>query len=1179
MASVTMHRWSTVILANNIHCASCVSYIHDTLAKFRPALKKVDVNILSQQICLVHDPSLLIQEVCAVLNDAAFEIYSATVVDGFGTRHRELEFMKSEDEWFRPASTHFGSSSSKVVAEPPSHHLPNQRYGRRHLDNCDACKKENGDILEAKTQAPAGQVDSLELGEAKPMAHSRLPFGDNDKKSINSDISLGSQLGPEQVSDPDTPVFQHSYYQASLSIGGMTCASCTSAIDHGLSGLDFVASINVSLMTNSATVVFSELENLQAIVEAVEDLGYDCSVDKCEPLDAIASSEKPSGDNRRPLMLRVDGMFCRHCPSRVEEALESRFSAEVTVDKTATPNDPIVGISYVPRPPDFTIRDVVNTIDGTHGDFRTTIYNPPSMEEKSQNLQKHEQRKILGRLLLSVIVAIPTFLIGVVWMSLVPSSNSTRTFFAEPVWSGAVSRSDWALFILATPVMFFAADLFHTRALKEIKALWRRSSRVPIMRRFYRFGSMNLLISAGTSVAYFSSIAILIINALADPKSSGQGSTYFDSVVFLTFFILIGRWLEAYSKAKTGNAVAMLGNLRPQEATLVISSKEPVANSVDSGSEVVAPHLLTNQNTQIIDAKLLEIGDVVLIPHGSSPPADGIIVAGSTKFNESSLTGEAKAVTKTENDSVFSGTVNIGGPIHVSITEVGGTSMLDQILRVVREGQTKRAPVERIVDIVTGYFVPVITALAITTWIIWFSLGQSGALSTKYLGSSKGGWAFWSLEFAIAVFVVACPCGIGLAAPTALFVGSGLAAKHGILVRGGGEAFQEACNIDAVVFDKTGTLTEGGDLRVTDHEVFVDNGQAQIAWRMTKALEESSTHPLARAILQMASTQVSEQTITTTSITEQPGKGLLGTFTTSTTTYTAALGSEALLASLTPSLDLDYFATTTLSAWKSQAKSIALLALRQHDPESETTTPWTPAAAFATSDPIRTSTLPTLTALQSRGIPVYMLTGDNPTTARAVATTLRIPLDHVFAGVLPTEKADKIRWLQEHAPRRSSSRRPWRSCLYSRKNQGNTAEAGKTDKKAIVAFIGDGINDAPALSTANISISLASGTDIAMHASSFILLTSSLLSLITLLDLSARVFRRVKFNFLWAGVYNALLVPVAAGVLWNVGNGGSGGWRLGPVWGSAAMAASSVCVVVSSLALRWEGGWWGWKRG
>lgn len=1151
--------WRTVILVKNIHCASCVSNIQRTLVgAFGDALLDVNINVLGQEVTVLHNRPLSISVICRSLSDAAFEVYNAVSFDASGAKAQEIGSEEPGGDGWLDAALRVSSSGAR----------PDSTRRSMHLANCDACRK--GSIPQN------GASDEILLDHKLPGLSPVAAGFDGSSEGEK----LGS-LSPTEQSNVNNAMekeieSQERAYEGVLSIGGMTCASCTSAIDHGLTELPYVKAVNVTLMTNSARVVVDGPgpENLQKVVDAVEDLGYDCTIERSGVIDAAVPRVATAKQARqRSVLLRLDGMFCRHCPPRVEDILISKYSETVTIDRPPTLKDPVIRIIYTPNPTGLTIRDIIATIETLN--FKATIYTPPSIEERSQAMQKHEQYRLLIRLLLSFIVAIPTLLIGVIWMSLVPTSNNARRFFEHPVWSGIVTRADWALFILATPVYFLAGDVFHLRAIKEIRALWKRGSRVPILQRFYRFGSMNLLISAGTSVAYFASIAVLGIDATASPVSSSQSSTYFDSVVFLTFFILIGRYLEAYSKAKTGNAVGMLGNLRPREATLIGSfAEEPAQDVVSTESRDLEKGPAPQKGIKRIDANLLEVGDTVMVTHGSSPPADGIIVEGSTTFNESSLTGESRAVPKQQNDTVFAGSINVGDPITIEVTDVGGTSMLDQIVAVVREGQTKRAPVERVVDIVTGYFVPVITALAIITFVIWLALGYSGALSEKYLGSQQGGWAFWSLEFAIAVFVVACPCGIGLAAPTALFVGSGLAASHGILVRGGGEAFQEASNIDAVVFDKTGTLTEGGDLKVTDHEILAQEDEHHIVWSIIKSMEETSSHPLARALLTYAS-ELSTQQAQTVKVAEEPGLGLRGTFDIQTPssseplTYEAALGSEALISSLIPKPnELDYFTNNTLSTWKSKSKSVALLAIRKIS--SSTTAhanPWTLAALFAISDPLRVSAIPTVSTLQSLGIPVYMLTGDNPTTAAAVASTLSIPSDHVFSGVLPTEKASKIRWLQDHAPRRQSST-SWLRHLLPPTLSGKVITKGEK-RKAIVAFIGDGINDAPALTTASVSISLSGASDIAMHSSSFILLSSSLTSIITLFSLSERVFRRVKFNFAWAVVYNVILVPIAAGCAFKVR---SEGWRLGPVWGSAAMALSSLCVISSSLALRWEGG-------
>ena len=1159
---------TTTILIRNIHCASCVSYIQEVLRNFRPAIYEVDTGVLSQTTQVVHQPSTSATQICQYLSDAGFEVYSAVTMDARGKKMQELDFAGTSETWLEIATStprfpQAGSSSSRSTS---CLELPGMSKRKKHLQTCLACQKD--------------EIHDLKKN-VRPTVHGASDVEKTSARSCCSTVDVPEEkatVGDHVVDmDPD-----QSAYQAALSIGGMTCASCTRAITNGLRELPFVDTINVTLMTNSAHVTFTGRDNLDAILEKVDDLGYDCILESCAAIDPPKQNELTIvTDNRRTVMLRIDGMYCEHCPPRIEDCIMSKFASSITIDKMPTIKDPIITLTYTPGAPTFTIRSIITVINSLNDSFSTIFYHPPSIEERSHAMQVHEQHRLLIRLLLSFIVAIPTFLIGVVWTSLVPSASAIRSFFDQPIWLGQVTRAEWSLFICATPVYFFAADVFHLRATTEIRALWSRKSKVPILRRFYRFGSMNLLISAGTSVAYISSLALLIVGATTSSNRSSHVSTYFDTVVFLTFFILIGRFIEAYSKAKTGDAVSMLGKLRPTEALLVKpNSLEGLASRGDEDVAATSPAATT---TEKVNVDFLEAGDIILVPHGSSPPADGIVHTGSTKFDESSLTGESRAVEKAPGEKVFAGTVNVENPISMKITEVHGSSMLDQIVAVVREGQTRRAPVERVADILTGYFVPIITLLAIITFIIWFSLGQSGLLSKNYLTSQQGGWAFWSLEFAIAVFVVACPCGIGLAAPTALFVGGGLAAKNGILVRGGGEAFQEASDLDAVVFDKTGTLTEGGDLKVTDHEMLAEGEEIGVTWSIIKALEETSSHPIARAILQLATAQ-SQAAIQVNSITEHPGLGLQGIFTfqfSSTdpdkaemATYEAALGSESFLSTLGPTPPaLTYFTTQTLSTWKSHSKSVALLALRRIPSSpariSQVPTPWTLTTLLATTDPIRASAIHVTDRLRTHhNLSIYMLTGDNPTTAHAVAQTLGIPVANVIAGVLPAEKAAKIKWLQDHCPRRS--RKQWW------RRHGARAE----EEKAKVAFVGDGINDAPALATATVSIAIGSGSDIALSSSSFILLSSDLTSLLTLLDLSKRVFRRVKFNFAWAVGYNLVLVPVAAGVLFWV-NGG--GWRLGPVWASAAMAASSVSVVVSSLALRWRVGGllvaWGGGKG
>ncbi|KAF2030004.1 copper-transporting P-type ATPase [Setomelanomma holmii] len=955
-------------------------------------------------------------------------------------------------------------------------------------------------------------------------------------------------------------------WRATYAIGGMTCSRCVGFVSDALERHPWIEKADVNLVNNTASILFRGKEHLPEIKESIEDAGYEATLDQVLP-DGAVSQEV----TERSVAIHIAGMFCHHCPGNVTRALHEVFGDHVTIEagkSSLSLQSPILYIRYVPEVPGFTIRTIFDAIKDANPAFEPSIFHPPTIEERAREMHAQERKRILFRLVLCVVIAIPTFILGIVFMSLISSQHPVRKYIMGTMWAGNVTRLSWALFILSTPVYFFAADTFHRRAIKEVRAMWRPGSRTLWLHRFTRFGSMNMLISLGTSIAYFASVVELAL--AATKKSSGSmNDSYFDAVVFLTMFLLIGRFLEAYSKAKTGDAVTSLGKLRPDDAILLDAEKGDTK----------------------VDSDLLEVGDIVRVQHGASPPFDGVLLDGNSNFDESSLTGESHPVKKGSGDTVYSGTVNKGAPIKIRITTISGTSMLDQIIAAVREGQTRRAPVERVADTITAHFVPFVIAVAITTWLIWLILGTTGGIPKDWKNEGAGGWALWSLRFAIAVFVIACPCGIGLAAPTALFVGGGLAAKHGILVRGGGEAFQEASSLDCIVFDKTGTLTEGGDPAVTNHK-FSGIQNSSLVLGIAKALEQNSNHPIARALISFCNKQLHDEP-TPVDIDEIPGKGLKGTFRLNGHEITAIIGNEGFMDDHRVPIDDDNVAA--LQSWKSEGKSVALLALYlpQHQdtieslgPRSEASTSesptWQLACIFSIADPLRPEAIGVVAALKKRGIDVWMLSGDNPTTANAVGAQVGIPTSNIIAGVLPDQKAEKIKYLQQiltKPPRASLFHLPLLSRLKSKKVQ-----------RATVAMVGDGINDAPALTTADLSIAIGSGSDIALSSSSFILINSRLTTILTLLDLSRVVFRRVYFNFGWALVYNMIAMPIAAGVLFPITtgskpmemhhdgmamegglameNGGVKHIRLDPVWASLAMALSSVSVVCSSLALR-----------
>ncbi|EAW09843.1 putative copper resistance-associated P-type ATPase [Aspergillus clavatus NRRL 1] len=1223
----------SLFFVSNVHCSSCVAYITEVLSEVS-GVHDIDVSILTHEVRVLHNSETKPSVLAKALIGAAFEVHHVTTYDREGTVISDLD----TSAWLSPDS---------MIFSPEQDHAPTSNTERnQHIANCDACRKEGLNRPATVTEAHGATAASPKDVKKRYASYRSLGAKDlSDTESFVSQTS-GAAAGPSAGSDnpqqlhsprdeefnarisisgmscascvntvtkevrqldivrditvnlltnsatlvytgPQTNIekiidriedigFETSVdevnkvvppgpsaYLAEISIGGMTCGSCSATVTRGLEELPFVTDVSVNLLAHSGKVRFVGQDNIDAILEKIDDLGYEASLNSVEP---FTLDDEKNIIKKRVVSIRIDGMFCHHCPDLVFGALQG--FPDVEFERTLSLQNPILKITYIPNPPSLTIRTILQAIEAAHHAFRATVYHPPSVEDRSRAMQLHEQRRLLIRFIFVLLVAIPTFLIGIVFMSLVSPTNRVRKYLEQPMWVGSVSRIEWALFIMTTPVMFYGTDIFHVRAIKEISSLWRPGSRVPILQRFYRFGSMNLLISAGTTVAYVSSLAILIMDAVSDTSVSTHTSTYFDSVVFLTLFILAGRYMEAYSKARTGDAVASLGKLRPSEALLVENL---------SASGQPSP----NETQRRIGIDLLEVGDVVSIPHGASPPADGTIVGqNSYQFDESSLTGESKPVHKTTGDHVYTGSVNVGQPVKIQVTALGGSSMLDQIINVVREGQSKRAPLERVADILTSHFVPVITLIAILTFLIWLSLGLSGALPDDYLDVARGGWTFWSVEFAIAVFVVACPCGLALAAPTALFVGGGLAAKQGILVKGGGEAFQEASRLNAVIFDKTGTLTEGGQLKVSDHEVLLSNDeQIHIAWALAQKLEESSNHPIAQAVSDFCQGK-STLSVLSSDIEEKSGRGMRGTFTVAiestasksnaTATYEAAIGNEDLLRSLvSPDANTSHISSLLLK-YQSLGKSTAILSLRKIEPTSADKSYFVPALVFATTDSIRQDASKVIAELRKRQVDVFMCTGDNKTTAYAVADMVGIPRSNVMANVMPAGKADFVRKVQDG--------------LYPvRYDDAAESQKNRTGAHSIVAFVGDGVNDSPALAAADVSIAMASGSDVAMNSASFILLNSDLDTILQLVLLSRRVFKRVKLNFGWAVVYNLCLVPVAAGVFYPIVSGHKqmwmGGelvtvnehWRLSPVWAALAMALSSISVICSSLALAIDG--------
>ncbi|ODV86121.1 hypothetical protein CANARDRAFT_186980, partial [[Candida] arabinofermentans NRRL YB-2248] len=923
------------------------------------------------------------------------------------------------------------------------------------------------------------------------------------------------------------PIERSRKYEVLSVIGGMTCSACSQTILQSISeNCKFVLDSNINIVNRQGLFVIDSntQQHLNELKDCVEDIGYEFDIVQVKEISHAAKAKQS-----RTVNLKVNGMFCEHCPESINNKL-LEFGDAITVNDPVSLKHPYVKFTYVPNPPSITIRNIIKEINELNPAFSLEIVKLASIEEHLNKLAKAELQRILNKLILSTIVAIPTFVFGIVGMSLVSSKNHFRMWLMEPIWKGNVSRAIWIMFFLATPVYFFAADMFHIKALKEIRALWKGT--VPWKRRLFRFGSMNLLMSLGTTISYACSIVLLALAAVSNRESEGYSTTYFDSVVFLTFFLSIGKLLESWSKLKTANAINSLSNFKITSANLVQDDEE-----IQIGVEY------------------LEIGDFISIKPGESPPCDSIVVEGESQFDESMLTGESKPIKHFVGDQIFSGSINNGpSTIKAQITTLQGNSLMDQIVNVVRSGQLNKAPLEKLAESLTSFFVPIICLLSVITWIVWLSLGLSGSLPDSYLNIDIGGWVIWSMEFSVSVFCISCPCALALASPVALFVGATLSAKNGLLVRGGGNAFQEASKIEVVCFDKTGTLTIGNNV-VTNCCLITDqNDDRSLSWKIAlqtaRDLELGSKHPLSIAVKDFVRDRISKhnygdlETTKIPIIQEVNGRGLKGKFELMTEDkykslqpIEAIIGNEKYMDE--NGVEFTDSQNEMLNLWKTQGKSIIILAIKYQSIDQ----PFKLSLLLGTRDEIRPETKLVIEQLKLNCITAYMISGDNETTAKTIAKEIGIEQDNVIANVLPEGKANKIKWLQE--------------TFHSKSN--------KPTKKAFVAMVGDGINDAPALSVADVGIAMGSGSDLALNSCDFILLSRSnpLLQLLTLLQLSKKVINRIKFNFGWALIYNMIGIPIAAGVIYPYHH-----TRLNPIWSSLAMACSSISVMLSSLLLR-----------
>ena len=797
-----------------------------------------------------------------------------------------------------------------------------------------------------------------------------------------------------------------------------------------------------------------KLSKLEGMKEAVVNLSteklsvdYDETILKDETITEIVKKlgyEIEEESDLKDIELDIDGISCQVCVNKIEKKVSKLNGVKSVVVNLANSRGKIVYDSDVIK-----LSEILEVM-------KKMGYTGTKHEESSENLRDKEKEEHLKREFLE-------FKIAIIFSAIV-FYIAMGTMIGLPVpaiISPDVNPLNFAIvqFILALPVVYIG----------------RRFYIIGIKQLFMKSPSMDSLIATGTGSALIYSIYGTF--KIAEGDYHYVHSLYFESAVVILALILLGKYLEGVSKGKTSEAIKKLMSLKSKKANLV------------RNGEIVQ-----------VDIEEVEKGEVLLVKPGESIPVDGKVIDGNSTVDESMLTGESIPIDKAAGDIVYGASINKNGSLKIEATAVGKDTVISKIIKLVENAQGSKAPIAKIADKVSAYFVPIVMLIATAAGIIWYFLGSRGIVEINNTPS------IFALTIFISVMVIACPCSLGLATPTAIMVGTGKGAELGILIKSG-EALEKAHKVNTVVFDKTGTLTEGKP-KVTDIltlDGYKENDILQIAG----ALELHSEHPLGEAIVEEAKNRelVFPQVNDFISIT---GQGVYGKIEESEVLIGNIKLMKAKNIEITMKKELDELA--------SQGKTPMYMAIDGKF-----------LGIIAVADVMKEEAVDTIKELKERGYKIGMITGDNKITAEAIGK--QVGIDMIFAEVTPEDKYLKVKELQEEG--------------YN------------------VAMVGDGINDSPALVQADVGIAIGGGTDIAMESADIVLMKRNLKDVLTAMDLSNATIKNIKQNLFWAFIYNTLGIPIAAGLLYPFT-----GHLLNPMIAGGAMAMSSVSVVTNALRLK-----------
>ncbi|KAM5288559.1 copper-transporting ATPase 2 isoform 3-T3 [Ctenodactylus gundi] len=1207
-------------------CQSCVSSIESKLRKLQGVVR-VKVSLNNQEAVITYQPFLIQPEdLRDHVNDMGFEAAIKNKVAPLSLGPIDIGQLQSMNPKRSLASANWNLNNSETLGHQDS------RVATLHLRvdgmHCRSCVLNiEGNIgqlpgvqhIQVSLENKTAQIQ-YDPSSVTPVSLQRaieaLPPG-NFKVSILVGAEGGGTDNGSSSRSPDFPERSQVQGQCStvvFAITGMTCASCIQSIESMLSRWDGVQQISVSLAKGTGTVLYDpSVISPNELQASIEDMGFEASVipENCSTnhvgkhstgnpmpkttVDLPVSVQEVAPQARGPseshgpgysstipqstgtvalqkCFLEVKGMTCASCVSNIERTLQKEagkaevkynpeviqppkiaqliqdlgFQASVMEDNAGSDGDielVITGMtcascvhnieSRLTRTNGITYASVALATSKAHVKFDPEIIGPRDIVKIIEEIGFHaspaqrrptahhldhkmEIKQWKKSFLCSLVFGIPVM--GLMIYMLIPSKEPHEAMVLDRNIIPGLSILNLIFFVLCTFVQFLGGWYFYVQAYKSLR---------------HRSTNMDVLIVLATSIAYAYSLVILVV-AITE-KAEKSPVTFFDTPPMLFVFIALGRWLEHVAKSKTSEALAKLMSLQATEATVVTLGED---------------NLIIREEQ--VPMELVQRGDVIKVVPGGKFPVDGKVLEGNTMADESLITGEAMPVTKKPGSMVIAGSINAHGSVLIKATHVGNDTTLAQIVKLVEEAQMSKAPIQQLADRFSGYFVPFIIVISTLTLVVWIVIGfiDFGVVQKYFPNPSKHVSQTemiirFAFQTSITVLCIACPCSLGLATPTAVMVGTGVAAQHGILIKGG-KPLEMAHKIKTVMFDKTGTITHGVP-RVMRVLLLVDVLPLRKVLAVVGTAEASSEHPLGVAVTKYCKEELGTETLGyCTDFQAVPGCGIGckvsnidGILAHSERPLSGRAGHLRETGSVPTVKDAVPQTFSVLIGNREWMRRNGLTissdisdAMTDHEMKGQTAIlvaiDGVLCGMIAIADSVKPEAALAVHTLKSMGVDVVLITGDNRKTARAIAT--QVGISKVFAEVLPSHKVAKVQELQHEGEK--------------------------------VAMVGDGVNDSPALAQADVGIAIGTGTDVAIEAADVVLIRNDLLDVVASIHLSKRTVRRIRVNLVLALIYNMIGIPIAAGVFMPIGI------VLQPWMGSAAMAASSVSVVLSSLQLK-----------